>query len=411
MDLHPSTPIRHRGSKQLGRYGDSSLSHGRRYEVGFYAPSLAWRLAGEADTGGAETQLMLLTRALSAGGTAVCVVVFAVPGIEIPASDHGVDVLKRPPYFGGGSIAGRLREAAAVRSAVRRLDADVVVTRCAGFWVGLVGLSTKLSRRRFVYSSASLLDFKDDSGLRKWSDRVLFRLGITLADEIVVQTEEQVELCKRRFGRTPTLIRSVSEAAEPGDVPGEAFLWTGRIEPNKRPLEFVELARSLPAAHFWMIAPKPRTEAGLQLWAKIERAVLELPNLELLSPLPRPELMHRLTRTVAVVSTSEFEGMPNIFLEGWSRGVPALALNHDPDGVIARYGLGGFAAGHRERLVELARGLWEKRSTPDARRETGDRCRAYIEENHSPSTVSTQWLDVLRLSEGARIAPVPIGSE
>ena len=386
------------------------MSRNRRYDVGFYTPSMAWRLAGEADTGGAETQVMLLSRALSERGAAVCVVVFAVPGLDIPVSDHGVDVVMRSAYFGGGNIVGQLREVAAVRSAVRRIDADVIVTRCAGFWVGLVGLWTKLSGRRFVYSSASLLDFKDDFGLEKWRDRLLFRLGVALADEVVVQTDEQVQLCERRFGKTPILIRSVSEAAEPSEYPGEAFLWTGRIEANKRPLEFVELARRLPVARFWMIAPKPRTAGGLELWATIERAALELPNFDLLPPRRRPELMDMLARAVAVVSTSEFEGMPNIFLEGWSRGIPALALNHDPDGVISRYGLGEFAQGQSERLLELARVLWDRRDARDAGRGYGTRCRAYIENEHSPSAVGAQWERALRLSKRAGVATSVIGS-
>jgi len=402
MQLHLSTPNSLRQRR---------LRRGRRYDVGFYAPSLAWRLAGVADTGGAETQGMLLTRALSERGIGVCTVVFAVPGIDIPASDHGVDVLTRPPYFGGRNVAGQLREAAALRSAVRRIDANVVVTRCAGFWVGLVGLWTKLSRRRFIYSSASLLDFKDDSGLRRRSERLVFRLGIALADEIVVQTDEQVQLCETRFGKTPTLIRSIAEPAEPSEGPGEAFLWTGRIEANKRPLEFVELARRLPDARFWMIAPKPKRADSLPLWEAIQDAALTLPNFDLLAPRPRLELMEMLTRTVAVVSTSEFEGMPNIFLEGWSRGIPSLALNHDPDGVISRLGLGGFARGERERLVELARTLWDSRAAGAARLEYNNRCRAYIEDEHSPATVGARWEQALGLSEDALATASVIGSD
>ena len=370
---------------------------------------MAWRLAGVADTGGAETQIMLLSRALAERGFAACIVAFAVRGIDIPASDHGVDVVLRPAYFAGGNIVGQLREVAAVRSAVRRIDAGVIVTRCAGFWVGLVGLWTKLSGRRFVYSSASLLDFKDDSGLPKWRDRLLFRLGVALADEIVVQTEEQVHLCERRFGRTPILIRSVSEPAELSEHAAEAFLWTGRVEANKRPLEFVELARSLPDARFWMIAPKPNKVGGLELWAAIEQAALTLPNFDLMSPRRRPELLELLGRAVAVVSTSEFEGMPNIFLEGWSRGIPALTLNHDPDGVIATYGLGGFARGRRDRLVELARELWDTRN---ARGECGKRCRAYVLSKHSPAAVSGEWAQALGLPKpAAQVATSVIGTE
>jgi glycosyltransferase involved in cell wall biosynthesis len=409
MHLHPTTsdpsdvPLPHRPLHA----GDGSNRH-HRYEVGFYAPSMAWRLAGVADTGGAETQIMLLSRALAERGFAVCVVAFDVPGIKVPVSAHGVDVVLRPAYFAGGNLAGRLREAAAVRSTVRRIDAGIVVTRCAGFWVGLVGLWTKLSGRRFVYSSASLLDFDDDHGLEKWRDRFLFRLGVRLADQIVVQTEEQVRLCEQRFGKVPILIRSVSEPAAPSEQAGEAFLWTGRIEPNKRPLEFVELARSLPQAQFWMIAPKPRKPEDLRLWAAIERSAQELPNFDLMSPRRRPELLELLGRAVAVVSTSQLEGMPNVFLEGWSRGIPALALSHDPDGVIGQYGLGECARGRRDLFVELARNLWDSRTVGG---ELSTRCRAYVQSKHSPDTASREWARALGLSKPAPVAASLIGTD
>ena len=68
-----------------------------------------------------------------------------------------------------------------------------------------------------------------------------------------------------------------------------------------------------------------------------------------------------MSRAVASVNTADFEGMPNVLLEGWSRGVPALVLRHDPGGVISAYGLGAFAHGSREGLVSLAREQWRTR--------------------------------------------------
>jgi glycosyltransferase involved in cell wall biosynthesis len=383
----------------------SSRPH--RHDVGFYAPSLAWRLAGVADTGGAETQLMLVSRALAELGFDVSVAAFDVPGLDIPPAAHGVHVVLRPTHLAGGSIVGQVREAAAVWAAVRRLDSDVIVTRCAGFWVGIVGLSARLSGRRFVYSSASLLDFQADCGLRKWRDRLLFRAGVALAQQIVVQTEEQVELCTRRFGRIPALIKSIAEPGEPSEAPADVFVWTGRIEPNKDPLAFVELARALPTAKFRMLAPRPKKSENLPLWSELEHAAEELPNLDLGPPIPRPELLRLFGRSVAVVSTSGLEGMPNVFLEAWSQGVPVLALNHDPDGVISGHGLGGFAEGRFERLVELAGTLWAAR---EERTGFDERCRDYVELHHSAEIVGRQWVEALELTGHSSAAPAVVGA-
>jgi glycosyltransferase involved in cell wall biosynthesis len=271
--------------------------------------------------------------------------------------------------------------------------------------VGIAAVFSKLFGRRFVYSSASLSDFVPDKQprlapevdlsrlSRKDSDWKLFQLGIRLADAVVVQTEEQARLYKARSRRPPVLIRSIAEPAPQREGLPEAFLWIGRITESKRPEAFVELARSLPEARFWMVAVPASDRADhVALMTALERSAENIPNLELLPPRPREDLMHLLPRAVAIVSTSDFEGMPNTFLEGWTRGVPALALAHDPDGVIERYRLGSFADGSQERLSTLASSLWDKRRDQT---DVSERCRQYVLDYHSPEVVSGRWLEVL----------------
>jgi glycosyltransferase involved in cell wall biosynthesis len=102
--------------------------------------------------------------------------------------------------------------------------------------------------------------------------------------------------------------------------------------------------------------------------------------------------MALIDQSVAVVNTSEFEGMSNIFLEAWARGVPALSLFHDPDGIVEHHGLGGFADSSRERLVDLARIFWEDL---ELRMRVGERCRSYVANAHSPRVLAERWAQVL----------------
>src|SRR5205085_6287614 len=131
-----------------------------------------------------------------------------------------------------------------------RAGAHVAITRGATPEAGIVGLFAKLSRQRFVYSSANVSDFratsahaasssKGSQGMdrggsvhfdfsrfpRRQLEWRLFRLAIRLADKIVVQTDEQARLCEARFGRSPTVIRSIAETAPAGFREPEAFLW------------------------------------------------------------------------------------------------------------------------------------------------------------------------------------------
>jgi glycosyltransferase involved in cell wall biosynthesis len=372
--------------KRLGRR-ERRLAH---YDVAFYVPWIAPLLTSSPahPTGGAETQIFLLARALASRGSKVCLLVFDIPGVPIPASVDGVDVSVRPPYKSHKAL-GRIRESLALIRTVTAADADVIVTRSAGPHVGLVGIAAKLSRRRFVFSSANVSDFRVPKLETKSSNRALFRLGIRLADEIVVQTTEQVELCEERFGRTPVVINSIAETNDGSAREPRTFLWIGRLVWYKRPLAFVELAQRLPEARFSMVGvPVPLAADGEAFVEEIETAAGMVPNLELLAPRPRRELGELFDRAVAVVNTADFEGMPNVFLEGWARGVPALALSHDPDGVIERHGLGAFAHGSMKELEEHATSLWRDRGDRSA---LAERCRRYVADHHSPDAVGARW--------------------
>ncbi|HEX2087536.1 MAG TPA: glycosyltransferase [Solirubrobacteraceae bacterium] len=357
------------------------------HDVVFYVPAIAPLLAGGGGLppGGAETQVALIARALAARGARVAVVAFAVEGL--PRAFDGVAVVPRAPHSGSPP-----REAAEIVRTLRRAPSRVVVTRQAGAHTGLVALGARLLRRRFVYSSANVVDFDFGSLERHPLKRALYELGVRLASEIVVQTDEQVELCRARYRRDPPRIRSIAEPARPRAGAGDAFLWVGRVVGYKQPLAYVELARAVPEATFRMVAVPERTEP--ELLAELRAAAAATPNLELLDPRPRPDVMALVERAVAVVLTSSSEGMPNVFLEGWVRGVPALTLAHDPDRIVERHGLGGTAHGSPERLAELARDLWARR---EELAELGERCRAYVAAEHSAEAVGAAWARALAL--------------
>jgi len=153
----------------------------------------------------------------------------------------------------------------------------------------------------------------------------------------------------------------------------------------------VELAEALPDARFRMVAcPMSETPPGMA--ERIEAAAERLPNLELLPPRPRSELLEEIRNAVAVVKTSRVEGMPNTFLEAWARGVPVLSLNVDPDAKIANNDLGVAAEGSMERLIEATGSLWRDR---DLRNATGERARRFIQDVHSPQAVADRWVALL----------------
>jgi glycosyltransferase involved in cell wall biosynthesis len=366
-----------------------------RPEVLFFVPyagPLVAARAGIADagaTGGAETQLFLIAEALHRRGRRVALAVGSVPA-ELPSVVDGIEIVRLPPFGPGGRNFLRFALATA-----RGVDADVIVQRAAGSFTGLVGAPARMRGRRFVYSTASDLDFDPDL-LRDGRSIIaprLFRLGVRCANAIVVQTDAQAELCRTRWRRRCTVIRSIAEPAPQRLAELDAFLWIGRMQTNKRPEAVVELADQLPHVRFRMVVAGSGSEGALDRSVR-ERAGT-LPNLELLGPQRRDALGPMFERAVAILSTSHAEGMPNVLLEGWARGVPALVLSHDPDGLIRRCELGWSAEGSAQRLAELTAAAWDSRND---QAELAARCRAYVAAEHAPDRIAARWDAVLALS-------------
>jgi glycosyltransferase involved in cell wall biosynthesis len=361
------------------------------HDAVFFSPYLGPLLlarsgvAGATSTGGAETQVFLVARELAARGRRVAVAVFEPPE-GLPDEVDGIAVIPLPGPPRGGALARRAWWARLTIAAFRDLDGDVLVQRAAGAATALVACVARVRRRRFVFSSASVVDFDFGRLERSGATVRLSRLGIRLADAVVVQGAEQAGLCQRAFARRGEVIPSVAEPAPLRDGEPEAFLWIGRLAPYKRPEVMLDLAARLPHARFRLVG------APSALADRVQRDAARLGNVELLPPRPRQELASLMDRAVAIVNTSDFEGMPNVFLEGWMRGVPALAFACDPDGVVTRERLGWYADGDLDRCAEQAAEAWRTRGDQD---ELARRCRDHVERRHAPGAVAGAWERVL----------------
>lgn len=373
-----------------------------RHDVVFYTPFIGNILSSRSlsPPGGAETQVLMLSQALARRGLRVAIIAYGYPA-DLPKQVDGVRILARPRYREGNKrIIHKALEALRIWQALWRAPSDTVVYRCASLELGLVALYTTISRRRLLFSIANVVDFQFNQIARKGWHVLLYRLGVRLADAIVVQTEEQVPMCEATFRRHPHLIKSLSPPVGFTDEEPEAFLWVGRLVHYKQPLAYVELARALPDAQFRMVGVLPNDDREHSLAAEVAAAAEEVPNLDLLPPRSHAALGQLMAHAVASVNTALWEGMPNVLLEAWCRGVPALVLEHDPGGVVNKYGLGGFAGGSRTRLAELAHDQWYSRHD---RSDVAHRCRAYVAAHHAPDAVAIQWAELL--------ADHPIGLE
>jgi glycosyltransferase involved in cell wall biosynthesis len=374
-------------------------SHGMRCDVAIYAPfsrGFYDRTRGRA--GGAERQMTLLAYSLATHGHRVAHIVHEIKDpVALPSPN--LELLYREPYTTNQQLAGRVLETKRIWRALQKADPKVLIVRTGTPVVGIAALFCRLRRRRLIFSSANNSDFTLETLGDRWYRRPIYSLGVRLADVVVVQSKDQFELARRAFPSLKEVVHipSFAETVPPSarsDGPPDAFLWIGRLVDYKQPLRYVELARALPDARFLMIpvADEPNSPMINQL----QEAAGKTPNLEILEPMPHERTMKLVEDAVAIVNTSRLEGMPNVFLEAWARGVPVLTLQFDPDDVVSERGLGISAGGSWERFVEGARELLRERSN---REELSRQTRAYIEEVHSTG-VGARWSELIdRLSQ------------
>jgi len=362
----------------------------RGKHICFVAPH-AWPVLSRdphiQETGGAEVQQSILARLFAASGYRVSMITLdygqpdrvTVDGVTVHKTftlEEGVPVLR----FVHPRLSSMWR-------ALRAVDADYYYFRSAGMWLWFINRFCRRHGKRSIYAGASDKDFVPDIGgqMRYSRDRWLYRRGLAQVDGIVAQNEYQRETCRATYGREATLIpscyeRPAADSAARLSASRDRVLWVAMIQPNKRPELLLELAARLPHRQFVMIGgPRPGCDA---LFEQIRAQAARLPNLEFKGFQPLAQVEPWFDRARVFVNTSAFEGMPNTFLQAWSRGVPTLAtVDVGAPSAYTMFQDSAAAAAEVERLFtdELH---WRARANA---------CRSYFDGKYAPESVLAQY--------------------
>jgi len=378
------------------------------HDVAIYAPAAACLYERQPEvTGGAERQTTLLARGLVRSGLRVAHIV--LPVSDPVGLDDRLRLVERQLVATGAGPGARVSQMRRIWSALAEADAAAYVFRSGIAALGIAATFCRLRRRSLVFSSSNNLDFTFDFFAGRRAELALYKHGARSSDAIVVQSRDQRDLAQTVFPRGPQVVEipSFAELAPASTAPPEAFLWVGRLDLFKQPLRYVELAAAVPEARFWMVVRRldPQRSGGSpgggedrELEREVDDRAARLDNLEILEQRPHPAAMELVDRSVAIVNTGVAEGMPNLFLEAWARGVPVLSYGFDPDGRVARNGLGVGADGSSERFAAGARQLWAARNDRDRMR---GRLRDYVERTHGIEAVSRRWVRLIAELNGA----------
>jgi glycosyltransferase involved in cell wall biosynthesis len=265
--------------------------------------------------------------------------------------------------------------------ALRRAKAEVYFQEGAGYETLLVAIFCRLARKHFVYRVPSRVECTDEF-LQLWPIMGrAFRIGLKMADAIVTQDEDEVELLEKNLGLASTAVYSTTPIPEAAKLlpisKRKHVLWVGRLVAMKHPEILLRIAERYPEETFVLNGPAAPNNKAFNEQISLQAA--RLPNLHFYQGMPRTELEEMYRNAKLFINTSDFEGFPITFIEAGKYGIPILTLNVDPDGIFSKRYFGECANGDVDVLLANV-GSWLQ--DIQKRDEAGRAFREYVEKTN-----------------------------
>ncbi len=368
------------------RFASPAAVSRSRAHVCFVAP-YAWPvLSRDPDiqvVGGAEVQQCILARLLARAGYRVSMITFDY-GQQSPVEVDGVTVHKAFRPEAGLPVVRFLHpRLTTMWRVMREVDADVYYQRSSAVWTGVMQEFCRRHGKRSIYAGASDRDFvRGKEQIKLARDRWIYRRGVQRVDRVVAQNAFQVKTCREYAGREAVFIPSCYELPQSSkSKDADRVLWVGTVHDYKRPEILLDIAQRLPQRKFVMIggpsAGGERFRPGY--FEGIRERAKRLANVEFTGFLPLAQVEPWFDRARALVLTSVYEGMPNVFLQAWARGVPVVSTVDV-----------GVAAPANTVIADAAQAAVEVErlfSEPARWARASDAARSYFQSTHSPEHV------------------------
>jgi glycosyltransferase involved in cell wall biosynthesis len=323
--------------------------------------------------GGSERYQWLLARAQAAAGWSVTVGVREVlqagerktiDGVEFVGLDQG-QIL--PAWY---------RFFASERP-------DWCLLQCASHWWGPAVAVAKLAGARTIFSAMNDTDVQPRRALfrrpRWWP---LYAWGLSWSDRIFVQHGGQLSQLPARWQPKASIFPGIVHqptTIKPHGERRDYVAWVGVLRQHKRPDRLVEIARQAPDIRFVVCGGPTTFRAPPGYGEQIAAALRALPNVDYLGHVAPDKTLRVIAEASLLLSTSDEEGFPSVFLEAWASGTPVVSLEIDPDQIVRRAEL-GKVSGNTEVAVADIRDLL---ASPQGRDEIAARARRHVGRAHS----------------------------
>ena len=337
--------------------------------------------------GGEQVQQSLLARALSRVGYQVSMVCMDYDQPDATTEERITVYKAYAPHAGLPILRFIYPRWIKLWAALRRANADIYYTSCAGMQVGLLALFCQWHNRKFIYRVAS--DNDCDPSILLISlmrDKRLYEYGLRRAHGILSQSQHQVQDLDRNYRRESHLAGMLVEKPLrwiPYQERDIDVLWVNNIRQLKRPELVLDLAEKMPDVSFHLVGG-PNEPA---LFSQIAQRAQSLRNVTFHGPVPYRQVGDFYDRCRVFLNTSDVEGFPNSYLQAWIRSRPVVAF-FDPDGLIKGKGM-GRAVGSLGEMQLAVRNYLSDRSLLEA---VGERCLEYMSRQYGDDVVLKPYL-------------------
>jgi glycosyltransferase involved in cell wall biosynthesis len=348
--------------------------------------------------GGAEIQHVYLAEELVRRGCRVSIITLMTsdPGqkrTHLFRNHRGIHVYLIPIERSGRiTFVSYIRTMVAIWSMLRKINTDIYMQRGANYDTGFISLFCILHRKKFIFNIASDADLADyHDSRRSLTQKIVSNFGISHANLVLAQSKGQKKIYSTRWKRPCYVIKSLSplKSNRTEKIQPPVILWVGTIRPEwKHPELYLQLARSIPSAHFQMVGGP---SDDFEFYQKMLQESQEIPNLEFVGFVPKPTLEHYYSGASIFVNTSSVEGFPNTFIEAWLSCTPVISLNIDPDEIICEHHL-GF---HSKTFIQLVKDVETLLLNIDLREQMGRNGQSYVKREHSITKNVDQFIEFL----------------
>lgn len=324
--------------------------------------NVASAIAGNTP-GGGELQIALLAKALSLGGHDVCILDYTIQDGFV--TSEGVKVIPVQDWNKGIRILRTLthRLPGLYKSLVAQ-KADIYYCRIREFRHIIAYWAARKVRARFVLGLAHDLevlsffkrckyDYFTNIGDFWWISNLLlseitFPWLLQKSDHVFVQHSGQEEILLKKGIKSLIFPNLIDLNEIPGDRPPakEDFAFVGSLAKSKGIIELFQLISRTPE-YTYKIIGQPRDKTGRQYLDKLE----SLSNVKVMGRLNHSDTLMQIKKSEALISTSPFEGFPNIFIEAWACETPVLSLYVNPGNVFKHKEMGFCSNGDIHNLI------------------------------------------------------------